>query len=210
MLTKHNKYALLDDFELIECIVATPCIQEAHDFFFKVKCAPFLKYIAMLIYDDDDTSEILGEFYEFISNDNWKILRMFDNRNGASLNSYLSRCTMNHFITKKRREDKYRIERIEHADIAKELSLFIQEEEPQMPPVWKAYENLSQRDQIILKLLVIENKSALASADTIWKFVKSKNKEWRMLPVKRVQDTIAMLKRRALLSLSLELEKIVN
>ncbi|MBO7279852.1 MAG: hypothetical protein J6V00_01680, partial [Bacteroidaceae bacterium] len=98
---------------------------------------------------------------------------------------------------------------MEHPDIIKELSLFTQDEETEQPPVWEAFSKLNERDQLILRHIVIEGKSALEAADTIWPYVKSDNKDWRTLSPKRVQDTIAMLKKRALLSLSLELKKLL-
>lgn len=206
MLVKLNNYAQLDDYELIKCIMATPRIQEAHNYFFNVKCTPILNYISAALFNNEGGNSILGEFYEFVSADNWKVLRMFSKRNGASLSSYLSRCTINYFLAKKKKEEKYKMESIDQLDIVKELDQFTQEEERKMPPVWLAYDQLNKRDQAVLKLLVIEEKSALEVAEIIWQYVNSKNKDWKALPAKRVQDTIAMLKRRALLSLSIELQ----
>lgn len=206
MLVKLNNYAQLDDYELIKCVMATPRIQEAHNYFFNVKCTPILNYISAALFNNEGGSSILGEFYEFVSADNWKVLRMFSKRNGASLSSYLSRCTINYFLAKKKKEEKYKMESIDQLDIVKELDQFTQEEERKMPPVWLAYDQLNKRDQTVLMLLVIEEKSALEVAEIIWQYVNSKNKDWKALPAKRVQDTIAMLKRRALLSLSIELQ----
>ena len=210
MFVEHNKYSRLNDHDWVEILMAIPPVEEAHKYFFNIKCATFLKYISAVIFGSECQRMLLGEFYEFLSKENWKVLRQFQKRNNASLNSYLSRCTINHFIAKKKAENRIYINSIEQADIIEELNRFTQEEQEEMPPVWQAFERLNERDRTILRLLVIEGRNSLEVADEIWKFVKTKNRIWQELPAKRVQDTIAMLKRRALLSLSLELKEISN
>lgn len=207
MLIQLKNYSRLSDMDLVESLMAIPPIEEVHEYFFNVKCATFLKYISVIIFGGECHKILLGEFYEFLSKDNWKVLRQFNSRNGASLNSYLARCTINYFLAQKKKENKIHTDSIEQIDVIEELNHFTQEEENNMPPVWQAFEKLNERDRTILRLLVIEGKSALEAADDIWGFVKTKNKIWRELPPKRVQDTIAILKRRALLSLSLELKR---
>lgn len=206
LIKQHNKYALLDDNEWAQYLMAVPPIQEAHKYFFNVKCRAFLRYISITLFGNSNTKDILGEFYEFLSKDNWKILRMYSGRNGASLCNYLSHCTINYFMARKKEEEKRRSVPLEQPDIIAELGHFTQEEENEELPVWQAFKRLNERDRKILRLLVIKGKSTLDAADEIWKYVKTENKEWRELPPKRVQDTIAMLKRRALLTLSLELK----
>lgn len=209
MLIKHDKYALLDDKEWVEYLMTVPPIQEAHRYFFNVKCKAFLKYISITLFENENTENILGEFYEFLSKDNWKVLRLYSGRNGASLCNYLSHCTINYFMARKKEEDKKRPVSLEQPDIIAELGHFTQEKESAKPPVWHAFKRLNERDRKILRLLVIQNRSTLEAADEIWKYVKTENKDWRKLPSKRVQDTIAMLKRRALLALSLELRTMI-
>lgn len=201
-----SKYALLGDDEWIELLMAIPPEERAHRYFFEVKCRSFLQYIALSIFGSNDTRELIGDFYQFLSQDNWHVLRLYKKRNGASLGSYLSRCAVHHFIAIKKREQANLGLPLEHPDIVKELSQFTQEEETEQPPVWEAFSKLNERDQLILRHIVIEGKSALEAADTIWPHVKSSNKDWRTIPPKRVQDTISMLKKRALLALSLELK----
>lgn len=202
-----SKYARLSDNEWIELLMTFPPDERAHRYFFDVKCRVFLQYIASTIFGSNDVREIIGDFYQFLSQDDWHVLRLYKNRNSASLGSYLSRCAVHHFMAIKRREQASLGLSMEHPDIIKELSLFTEEEEREEPPVWKAFAQLNERDRTILRLMVIEGKSALDAADSIWPYVKSDNKDWRTLPPKRVQDTIAMLKKRALLSLSLELKR---
>ncbi|MBR7167031.1 MAG: hypothetical protein IKD38_04770 [Bacteroidaceae bacterium] len=206
MLANHDKYARLDDDEWVRILMTVPPEEGAHRYFFNVKCAAFLKYISLSIFGEEDTSHLLGDFYEFLSADNWRVLRLYANRNGASLACYLSRCAINYFMASKRREERRMSISIDQPDIVSELNRFTLDEEDTMPPVWMAFERLSKRDKEVLRLLVIEGKSSLEAADSIWPLVKSDCRDWRSLPHKRVQDTIAMLKRRALLALTLELK----
>ena len=205
MLQKRVTYSNISDNEWIELLTACPPDERACGYFFNVKCRFFLRYIAQTIFDGDEPASLIGDFYQYLSHNNWHVLRLFSARNGASLGSYLSRCAINYFKAQKVSENKIRPLWIERPDIIAELNNFTQEEECDTPPVWQAYKRLNKRDQDILRLLVINNKSALEAADEIWPQVKSSTKDWRLLPVKRVQDTIAMLKRRALLALALEL-----
>lgn len=202
-------YARFTDGEWIEKLLTIPPIQSAHYYFFKIKCYSFLKYIAKNIFNTEDTDCILGEFYEFLSQNNWQILKSFRGENNASLSSYLSRCTVRHFISKKKQDNPITSKNsIEMVAITEELDYFIAEEEKNEPPVWKAFARLNERDRKLLRYLVIEGRSATDIADDIWEYVRSIEKDWRKLPVKRVQDTIAMMKKRALLSLLTELKKI--
>ena len=67
--------------------------------------------------------------------------------------------------------------------------------------VWQAYARLNERDQKILRRMIKEGRKAAEIADEMWTYVQSKEKNWRKLPIKRVQDTISMMKRRALFGL---------
>lgn len=209
MLESH-KYERLTDAEWIRHLTSTPIEEQYHRYFFEVKCAPFLRYIAQTLFNTDDTTHILGEFYEFISKNEWHILKQFKGYNSASLNSYLSRCTVRHFIEYRRKEttSKNMMHSIEQTDIIEELNHFTSEEEQDMPPVWQAFEQLNERDRTVLRCMVIEGLSSLEAAEQIWPYVKSEHQDWKRLPVKRVQDTIAMLKRRAILSLTTALKKL--
>lgn len=198
-------YENLSDEEWIEKLLTIPPIQAIHHYFFKIKCMPFLQYIAKNILNIDCTDSILGEFYEFLSNDNWYVLRKFNKKNNASLATYISRCTVHHFLKQKRKSEKNININIDHADIVNQLNDFVIEEEENNPPVWQAFAKLKERDRKLLRHLVIEGRAATDIADEMWKYVRSNEKDWRKLPIKRVQDTISMMKRRALFSLLEEL-----
>lgn len=209
MRLERNRYAMLTDGDWVERLTAVPLDQQAHSYFFNVKCSEFLQYISAGIFGNGDIGEIVGEFYELLSKDNWHVLRQYKGLNGASLNSYLSRCAVRHFLAQKKKETRNEVVSIEQPEIIRELNNFTTEDERGNPPVWQAFNRLCERDRIVLHRLVIEGMSTIDAADDIWPYVKSSVRNWRLLPVKRVQDTIAMLKRRALFSLSEELTKLI-
>ena len=194
-------YANITDEEWTEKLIANPPIQPLHYYFFKVKCASFLNYIAINVYNDCMES-ILGEFYEFISNNDWHVLRNYKKKNNASLSTYLSRCSLYYFM-KKKRHDKEAAEffSLDSEEVMEQLEMMTNENIELGTNVWKAFLKLNERDRKVLRGLVIEEKKSIDIADEIWPYVKSKEKNWRKLPVKRVQDTIAMMKRRALFGL---------
>ena len=66
---------------------------------------------------------------------------------------------------------------------------------------------LCLRDQVILRMLVIDGNSALEAAPVIWKYIKNSKPLDQMEP-KRVQCTIAMAKHRAQLALLNNLKQI--
>lgn len=209
MRLESNRCALITDEDWVERLTAVPPDQQAHRYFFDVKCSEFLRYISSGIFGSDDTGEIVSEFYELLSKNEWHVLRQYKKLNGASLSSYLSRCAVRHFLAIRKKEAKNNAFSIEQPDIIKELNSFTTEEEQENPPVWQAFNRLCKRDRDVLHLLVIEGLSTIEAADEIWPYVNSAVKDWHLLPVKRVQDTIAMLKRRALLSLSDELKRLL-
>ena len=200
-------YSKLSDKELIGKLTARPVDEEAHDYFFNRRCTHFLDYIATNVAGEEGADDILGEFYEFVSQNDWDILHKFRNQNNASLNTYLSTCTLRHFLKKKKKDERESTLSIECEDIADQLELFAADEEDNLPPVWQAFMKLSERDRLLLKILVIDGKSALEAADTIWQYVRTKEKDWRNLPVQRVQNTISMMKHRALFMLMEELRR---
>lgn len=85
----------------------------------------------------------------------------------------------------------------------------IEDEVTEQLPVWEAFNKLDERNQTILQLLVIEEKSVMIAAPDIWKYIKS-GKSYEEASEKKIQSTIAMAKSRAILSLTKELKKILN
>lgn len=204
MPTNSNQYSLLSDQELIERLTATPVDEKLHHYFFTKKCKHFLRYISTNIYHCESEKELLGEFYEFISKDNWAVMRNWKSKNGATLYTYLAYCATNHFIHKKTAEKKEQ-ERLFvplEQDVYEQMAKFVTEEDDEIVnyPVKEAFEMLNLRDQTVLRTLIIEGYSTLDAAPLIWKFIKNSKSLEEMDP-KRVQCTIAMAKHRAQLAL---------
>ncbi len=205
-----DKYSKLSDQELVDGLTATPVDEKLHSYFFTKKCHKFLKYISTNFYNCDDESLLWGEFYEFIANNDWAILRKWKNKNGASLYTYLAFCATNYFLGRKNAEKKIQ----EHFIITssqeayENLPVYADDEEDKEDKkiIWDAFEELSQRDQAVLNMLIIDENSSLEAAPVLWKFIKHSKPLSEMKP-KRVQGTIAMAKYRAQLSL---MEKLKN
>ena len=201
MLQK-RKYALMSDRELIDGLTAVPANNKLHEYFFKEKCKHFLTYISSTLYNEDDCSMLVGELYEYLSNNDWKILKMWEGKNGCSLSSYLSSCSLHYFTSKikaeKKRSDFEFVpstpETIEY------LNHFTAEEEGENQPVWEAFKMLKERDQVILRQLVIEENDMMLAAPVIWPYINT-SKDLHELTQKHIQSTIAMAKHRALLAL---------
>ena len=199
--SKYSAYANITDEEWVEKLMSIPPIQPLHYYFFKVKCASFLKYIAENILKTDCIESILGEFYEFLSRDNWHVLRCYQKKDNASLLTYLSKSNLYYFIKKKKNEDN-NICSLDNKEIFEQLNnLATNEEEKRDTRVWQAFAKLCERDRKVLQRLIIDGRTTTEIADEIWPYVHGKEKDWRKLPIKRVQDTIAMMKRRALFCL---------
>ena len=213
MATNGENYSQLSDAELIERLTATPVDEKLHNYFFTKKCRQFLRYISSNIYYCESENELWGEFYEFLSKDNWAIMRNWKNRNGASLYTYLAYCTTNHFIHKKLSEKKEQEQFLvpSSQNMYEQLADFVEDEEEAVNtyPVREAFNMLSQRDQAILHALVIDEQSALDAAPAIWKYIKN-NKPLEEMDPKRVQCTIAMAKHRAQLALLNNLKQITK
>ena len=72
------------------------------DFFF-VRCKPMLIYIGQYFCQDKQTpEELIGEFYEFLSADDWHKLRIF--KYTCSLNSYVTIIASRYFQHKRDKE----------------------------------------------------------------------------------------------------------
>ena len=72
------------------------------DFFF-VRCKPMLIYIGQYFCQQKHTpEELIGEFYEFLSDDNWHKLRIF--KYTCSLNSYVTIIASRYFLHKRDKE----------------------------------------------------------------------------------------------------------
>ena len=212
MSSNCDKFSTLSDQELIERLTATPADEQLHNYFFTKKCRQLLRYISSNIYHCESEKQLWGEFYEFLSKDNWTVLRSWKSKNGASLYTYLAYCTTNHFIHK-RLVEKRELERLfvpSSQNMYEQMAEFVEEEEEiQDYPIKEAFNMLCLRDQVILRMLVIDGNSALEAAPVIWKYIRNSKPLDQMEP-KRVQCTIAMAKHRAQLALLNNLRQITK
>ena len=201
----------MSDKELIDGLTAVPPNNRLHEYFFKEKCKHFLTYISNTLYNEDNYNILVGELYEYLSNDNWKILKMWEGKNGCSLNSYLASCCMRYFTSRIKAEK--RRSNIEIApstpDIIEYLNHFTAEEEDESHPVWEAFYQLKERDQVILRQLVIDENDMMDAAPAIWPYINSTRKLCE-LSQKHIQSTIAMAKHRAVLALVNNLKKLTS
>ena len=120
----------------------------------------------------------------------------------ASLSTYLSRCTLYYFLKEKKKNEEANLYSLENKEILEQLNYLTTNEEDKMDTrVWTAFAKLCERDRKVLRRLIIEGRTTTEIADEIWPYVQGKEKDWRKLPTKRVQDTISMMNRRALFCL---------
>jgi hypothetical protein len=209
-MENNKNFAQLTDKEWIEGLISKPVNEKLNEYFFKVKCAGLLRYITMATLNNENYNEILGEFYEFLSKDDWHVLRQFKGKNGATFYSYIARCSVNYFLGehKKRLLFAKRFDCIDSPEVINSLgelsdNEFCYEE----GSVMEAFHYLGKRDRHILRLLVINGKSTLEVAEKIWPYVNSQQ-DWRELPPARVQSTIAMIKHRALARLTCNIKSL--
>lgn len=202
-MQQKREYALMSDKELIDGLTKIPPNNKLHEYFFKEKCKHFLTYISTTLYNEADCNILVGELYEYLSSDNWKILKMWEGKNGCSLNSYLASCSLRYFTSKIKAEKKRNDREITPStpEIIEYLNHFTAEEETEDHPVWEAYKMLKERDQLILSQLVLEGKDMLLAAPAIWPYINS-SKQMQELSQKHIQSTIAMAKHRAVLALT--------
>lgn len=204
-MDKKKKFALFTDEEWIKGLTSTPIDEELHRYFFKIKCASMLQYVSHIIFKSDDFREIIGEFYELIAKNDWRILRMFRGEKDSTLYNYLTRCTVNHFISKQKKDPLFKrmlFYSFEMPEIIDEVENIADIDEPlNSTAVLEAFNQLQPRDKNILRILVLDGKNSMDAVEEIWPYVNSKH-DWRDLPASRVQSTISMIKHRALMRLS--------
>lgn len=210
-MLRQDNFASMSDQELIDGLISTPTNNKLHEYFFNVKCKKFLKYISSVLYNEENHDIIVGEFFEYISNDDWRLLRKWKGKNGCTLYSYLAACSMRYFLSKRNNEKKRNSleESLSTPEIIECLNYLTTEDECDMPPIWDAYNMLNERDKTIIRLLVIEERDMLQVAPEIWKFIKS-SRTIEELNSKQIQSTISMVKHRALLTLMTNLKKFMS
>lgn len=203
------QYDKLTDEEMVQRLMATPTENKLHDYFFSKKCYNFLLYISQTLYNEETIYHLTGEFYEFLSKDNWYVLRKWKKQNDCSLYTYLTRCAINHF-THLVKADKLRseMEIIPNSPEFMDYLNSLAADEPETEQVtWQAFNMLKERDQLVLRLMILEDYSAMQAAPKIWKYLNCEE-SFENLPPKKVQNTIATIKHRALVAMFNNINKL--
>lgn len=212
MLKYINDFTTLTEEDIVNKLITEEANQGLYIYFFNKKCKHILDYITYNICHYEKTELLLGDFYEFISDNDWAVLRNWKKKNGASLTSYLASCSVNYFMRKaakerKRKDWEISLSTFNYAD--NDAESFIEDETADNSSVWKAYEMLNERDRAILQQLVIEEKKTLDAAPAVWKYINC-TQDYTALPAKRVQCTLSMAKNRAQTALLNNMQRLQN
>lgn len=185
---------------------------EAVNYFLTDLSEPIVKHIEFDIMKRD----VYGDYYIFISapiNEEsipqWKKVSQYKGEN-CQLNTYVSCIACRHFckIAQKEKEDNLRNgDMIEYVDYESLLGYDYHDEEESETSIRmrKAYNNLSEKDREVLRLLLIENKSGIDAFPALSQYITPKAKEGmtseqvkESWSIKQRQDAMSLLKGRAL------------
>lgn len=121
------------------------------DFFF-VRCKPMLIYIGQYFCQYKYTpEELIGEFYEFLSADDWHKLRIF--KYTCSLNSYVTIIASRYFQHKR---DKELLSLDENIDFAKKLQDNGNEDTFFMEDLYKIIKVMQPFDRFLVQRILID------------------------------------------------------
>lgn len=185
---------------------------EAVNYFLTDLSEPIVKHIEFDIMKRD----VYGDYYIFISapiNEEsipqWKKVSQYKGDN-CQLNTYVSCIACRHFckIAQKEKEDNLRNgDMIEYVDYESLLGYDYHDEEESETSIRmrKSYNNLSEKDREVLRLLLIENKSGIDAFPALSQYITPKPKEGmtseqvkESWSTKQRQDAMSLLKGRAL------------
>lgn len=201
-------YRNYTDKECIEALTGEPApAPEFVKYFFYEKSKSMLQHISKSLYGNDEYRDLVSEYYIYLENNNWYVLRQFKHKNDASLISYLSRCTFNYFVDAKeiRKHEQLLADSIEY--IYEDVD---HDKERMFHAISIAYTLLKEPHKKTIELLVLKGMKSLDAADFLWKYTKHKDEDWRALPRKSVQDIIATKKQSACAALSAATFKILD
>lgn len=121
------------------------------DFFF-VRCKPMLIYIGQYFCQYKYTpEELIGEFYEFLSADNWHKLRIF--KYTCSLNSYVTIIASRYFQHKR---DKELLSLDENIDFVKKIQDDGSEDAFFMEDFYKIIKEMQPFDRFLVQRILID------------------------------------------------------
>lgn len=185
---------------------------EAVHYFLTDFSEPIVRHIEYDIMKRD----VYGDYYIFISapiNEEsvpqWKKVSQYKGEN-CQLNTYVSCITCRHFckIAQKEKEEHLRNgDMIEYVDYESLLGYDYHDEEESEASIRmrKAYDNLSEKDREVLRLLLIENMSGIEAFPVLSQYITPIAKEGmtseqvkESWSIKQRQDAMSLLKGRAL------------
>ncbi len=210
-MRKYHQYSSMSDRELIDRILQTPKDEALQAYFYNILCLPILNFVSTQHFGNNRGEELLGEFYEFLSSNDWQVLRNYAGRENATLRSYITSCTLKYFMKckKKARKEMLGITiNINHPDIIEEMNNITVEPADSTKPIMQAVERLPERDKQLITMLFFKKKSTLETAAVVWPLSYHVEKDWRKLPAKKVQDAISRMKSKALVVLCNEYNKL--
>lgn len=187
------------------------------NYYIAVLSLPILNHIENKIIHRD----ILSEFYEFLSNpynhdtkqSEWRRVGLYKGET-SRLDTYTSVITTRHFCKVAAKEREIRdseSEWIDYVDYQSLLECTTDEDSVELIPgskVWKArkaFESLSERDQLVISALVIDKMSALEAYPLIEPYIKPHAKGDKTSEQikagwsdKQKQDALSLIKGRAI------------
>lgn len=196
---------------------------QARTFFLVDYSKSFLERIAYDLFHCG-WEEIYGEYYEFISKENYETkvpfykLTLFKGEDNSTLKSYTSTITSRYFTNKKKAEDKKKriiqivsidegqtIKRDNFGDEVIDNPWFVllidgnvSKDVTMETKVYNALEKLPVREQLIIKLMVMDDASGLEAFEDLAPYLKPTKKPISEWSDKQKQDAMALLKGRAL------------
>lgn len=100
-MLSYNSQIVMIDKQIVEKLIANDSLTIKNFFF--VRCKPMLVYIGQYFCQERHSpEELIGEFYEFLSADEWHKLKIF--KYSCSLNSYVTIIASRYFQHKRDKE----------------------------------------------------------------------------------------------------------
>lgn len=137
------------------------------DFFF-VRCKPMLIYIGQYFCQDKQSAEeLIGEFYEFLSADDWHKLRIF--KFTCSLNSYVTIIASRYFQHKR---DKETLPLDENISVVKNMISDVNVDGFFMEDMNKVLAKFQPIDRFLIQRILIDGEKPRDILDKVAKFMK--------------------------------------
>lgn len=158
--------------------------KEIQEFFF-VRCRPCLTHIGQYFCSTKETPEdLIGEFYEFLSNDDWHKLRIF--KFTCSLNSYISIIASRYFQYKRDKRIQYISDEavFHNRTMANEGNSFFDED------MVKVLEKMKPFDRFLIQKILIDGDKPGDILDEAMVYLSDKI-ESKLIPPNRTKEQLA-------------------